>query len=73
MRRTRSRTFQVGDLVLRLEQDRRGMHKLSPPWTGPYIISRVLGKDAYYLVDTRGKKLDVHRLWNVNLLWRFYA
>ena len=64
-RRTHSRTFQVSDLVLRLEQDRRGMHKLSPPWTGPYVVNRVLGKDAYYLTDTRpdanGKKIDVNR------------
>ena len=71
-RRTRSRTFQVGDLVLRLEQDRRGMHKLSPPWTGPYIINRVLGKDAYYFTDPRpgtsGKKCDIKRPWNINLL-----
>ena len=72
-RRTRSRTFQVGDLVLRLIQDRKGMHKLSPPWEGPFVISRVLGKDAYYLFDTRGKQHDVHRPWNINLLWRFYA
>ena len=49
------------------------MHKLSPPWEGPFIISRILGKDAYYLFDTRGKQHDVHRPWNVNLLRRFYA
>jgi transposase InsO family protein len=30
-RRVRSRTFQEGDLVLRLIQDKTGMHKLSPP------------------------------------------
>ena len=31
-----------GDLVLRLQQDNRGRHKLSPPWEGPYIIAEVL-------------------------------
>ncbi|XP_051190507.1 uncharacterized protein [Lolium perenne] len=31
-RRVRGRSFQVGDLVLRLIQDKKGMHKLSPPW-----------------------------------------
>ena len=31
-RRIRTRTFQEGDLVLRLVQIRKGMHKLSPPW-----------------------------------------
>ena len=30
-RRIRSRTFQEGDLVLRLVQNKEGMHKLSPP------------------------------------------
>ena len=31
-RRVRTRTFQEGDLVLRLTQSQAGMHKLSPPW-----------------------------------------
>jgi hypothetical protein len=29
------------------------MHKLSSPWEGPFIISWVLGNEAYYLIDTR--------------------
>src|SRR4051812_597999 len=29
-RRVKTRTFQEGDLVLRLVQDKKGMHKLSP-------------------------------------------
>ena len=28
----KTRTFQEGDLVLRLIQDQTDMHKLSPPW-----------------------------------------
>ena len=31
-RRVRTRTFQEGDLVLRLIQDQTDMHKLSTPW-----------------------------------------
>ena len=31
-RRFKTRTFQEGDLVLRLIQDQTNMHKLSPPW-----------------------------------------
>ena len=27
--------------MLRLRQDNRGRHKLSPPWEGPYIIAKV--------------------------------
>jgi transposase InsO family protein len=77
-RRVRSRTFQEGDLVLRLIQKKQGMHKLSPPWEGPFVISKVLGKDSYYLVDVRGNEddsepADVERPWNVNLLRRFYS
>ena len=50
------------------------MHKLSPPWEGPLAIGRVLGNDAYYLIDVRGDdKLDVKRPWNVNLLRKFYS
>jgi transposase InsO family protein len=78
-RRVRSRSFQEGDLVLRLIQDKKGMHKLSPPWEGPFAISRVLGNDAYYLTDVRkndkGEPLtrEFERPWNVNLLRRFYT
>ena len=52
-RRVRTRTFQEGDLVLRLIQDTKGMHKLSPPWEGPFVIKKVLGNDSYYLADVR--------------------
>nr|XP_051211286.1 uncharacterized protein LOC127328751 [Lolium perenne] len=75
----RSRSFQEGDLVLRLIEDKKGMHKLSPPWEGPFAISRVLGNDAYYLTDVRkednGEPLtrEVERPWNINLLRRFYT
>ena len=31
-RRVKTRTFQEGDLVLRLIQGQTDMHKLSPPW-----------------------------------------
>ena len=73
-RRVRTRTFQEGDLVLRLAQDKKGMHKLSPPWEGPFAIGRVLGNDAYYLIDIRGDgQLEVGRPWNVNLLRKFYT
>ena len=41
-RRVRTRTFQEGDLVLRLIQDQTDMHKLSPPWEGPFVVSKNL-------------------------------
>ena len=80
-RKVRPRSFQEGDLVLRLTQRTAGQHKLSLPWEGPFIISKVLGNDSYYLIDTqkpRAHKRDdsgkeTERPWNANLLRRFYS
>jgi hypothetical protein len=44
------RRFQEGDLVLRLRQGTEGRHKLTPPWERPFIVSRALHNDAYYLI-----------------------
>ena len=73
--------FREGDLVLRLVQRTAGMHKLSPPWEGPFIISKALKNGAYYLVDA--KELDQFgvdrageeskRPWNVALLRPFFT
>ena len=41
-RRVKTRTFQEGDLVLRLIQDQTDMQKLSPPWEGPFVVSKNL-------------------------------
>ena len=35
------RSFVVDDMVLRRRQKTDGMHKLSSPWEGPYIIKAV--------------------------------
>ena len=80
-RKVRPRSFQEGDLVLRLIQRTAGQHKLSAPWEGPFIISKVLGNDAYYLIDAqkpRARKRDdsgkeTEHPWNANLLRRFYS
>ena len=48
-------------MVLRLVQRKAGHHKLSPPWKGPFIVSKALHNDAYYLIDAqkpRKKKKD---------------
>jgi hypothetical protein len=29
------------------------IYKLSPPWEGPFIVSRVLGNGAYYLINAQ--------------------
>jgi hypothetical protein len=58
-RRVRSRTFREGDLVLHLIQDKKGMHKLSPPWEGSFVVSRVLGNDSYYQMTRPNPKLGM--------------
>jgi hypothetical protein len=50
-RRVRKCSFKEGDLVLRLKQKK--LHKLSPPWEGPFVISTALLNGSYYLVDIR--------------------
>jgi transposase InsO family protein len=69
-RRVRSRGFQVGDLVLRLRQDARGRHKLTPPWGGPFIIAKILKPGTYKLANDRGEVYN--NAWNIQQLRRFY-
>ena len=67
--------------MLRLIQDTKGRHKLSSPWEGPFIVSRVLLNNAYYLIDTREPKkgqadtsfTETERPWNADLLCPFHA
>ena len=76
--RVRSHTFQEGDLVLRLIQDQAGMHKLSPPWEGPFVISKNLNNGSYYLIDIQEHKKshtseeETKRPWNIAHLWFYY-
>jgi transposase InsO family protein len=69
-RRVRPRGFQVGDLVLRLRQDTRGRHKLTPPWEGPFIIAKILKPGTYKLANDRGEVYS--NAWNSQQLHRFY-
>ena len=55
-RRVKTRAFQEGDLVLRLIQDQTDMRKLSPPWEGPFVVSKNLNNGSYYLIDVRDHK-----------------
>jgi hypothetical protein len=75
------RRFQEEDLVLWLRQGTTGWHKLTPPWEGPFIVSRALHNDAYYLIDAQTPKKDkvdrsreeTKRPWNIALLHPFYS
>ena len=68
-RRLRARTFNKGDLVLRLIQEK--VHKLSPQWEGSFIISEVIGGGAYTLKNPKTNE-DVGNPWNVANLRLFY-
>jgi hypothetical protein len=61
----------VGDLVLRLRQDARGRHKLTPPWEGPFIIAKILKPGTYKLANSQGEVYS--NAWNIRQLCRFYA
>ena len=67
--RLRTRVFNVGDLVLRLKQEK--VHKLAPQWEGPYIISEVIGGGAYRLKNPKTDE-DVGNPWYVANLRLFY-
>ncbi|KAM0924514.1 hypothetical protein ACQ4PT_004846 [Festuca glaucescens] len=69
-RRLRPRSFQVGDLVLRLTQDSH--EKLESPWLGPYIITEVIEGGAYRIKDKKTGIAEPNP-WNVAQLRRFYA
>jgi hypothetical protein len=69
-RGVRSRDLQVGDLVLRLRQDARGRHKLTPPWEGPFIIAKILKPETYKLANGQGEVYN--NAWNIRQLRRFY-
>jgi hypothetical protein len=68
-RRIWPRGFQVGDLVLRLQQDARGRHNLTPPWEGPFIIAKILKPGTYKLANDRGEVYS--NAWNIEQLHRF--
>jgi hypothetical protein len=67
--------------VLRLKQGTEGRHKLTPPWEGPFIVSRALHNDTYYLIDAQAPKKDkvdrsgeeTKQPWNIALLRPFYS
>jgi hypothetical protein len=48
-RNVREWSFNMGDLVLRRIQSTKGMHKLSAPWEGPFIVMEVVSPSTYRL------------------------
>jgi hypothetical protein len=48
-RNIKETSFNVGDLVLRRIQKIDGMHQLSAPWEGPFIVTEVINPSTYRL------------------------
>jgi len=69
-RNVKGRSFTVGDLVLRRKQKTEGLHKLSSPWEGPYVVKEVTRPGSYRLCDLDG--IDVPNSWHIEHLIRFY-
>ena len=69
-REVRAKTYNVGELVLRLPEKRKD--KLKPKWEGPFIIDEVLTGGAYRLRNASGNRLELNP-WNAARLRRFYA
>jgi len=69
-RNVQERDFNIGNLVLRRIQSTTGTHKLSSPWEGPFIVSRVVVAGTYCLQRQDGT--DVSNPWNIEHLRHFY-
>ena len=65
----RPRQFQVVDLVMRKAHPYQLENKLSPKWTGPFIITEALGNGTYRLETLQGGAIP--RTWNATNL-KFY-
>ncbi|KAL0462910.1 UNVERIFIED_CONTAM: hypothetical protein Slati_0178600 [Sesamum latifolium] len=70
-KRVKSRSFQVGDSVLRRADTLKPIGKLDPTWEGPYKVTSVIGRGAYELEDPEGRPLP--RPWNVHNLKKYFA
>ena len=55
-RNVKSRAFQEGDLVLRVDQ--KQPHKLAPAWEGPFIITKVLHNGERCQEDVRATLVE---------------
>ena len=69
-REVRAKTYNVGELVLRLPDKKKD--KLKPKWEGPFIIDQVLTGGAYRLCNASDNRLEPNP-WNAARLRRFYA
>ena len=69
-REVRAKTYNVGELVLRLPEKKKD--KLKPKWEGPFIIDEVHTGGAYRLRDASDNRLEPNP-WHAARLRRSYA
>lgn len=69
-RRVREHSFVVGDLILPRATQSKKNGKLTPPWEGPFYISRVIWPGNYNISTMSGHEYD--NGWNIQQLRRFY-
>ena len=70
----RTRTFKVGDWVLRRvfqNTKEAGAGKLGPTWEGPYLITKVVGHGAYKLRTKEGR--EINNSWNAIHLKQYHS
>jgi hypothetical protein len=70
----KEKSFQVGDLVWKTilplgARDRR-FRKWSPSWEGPFMVTRVIPGNAYFMESLKGEPLP--KAINGKCLKRFY-
>jgi hypothetical protein len=64
-RNVRETSFNVGNLVLRRIQKTDGMHKLSAPWEGPFIVTEVIIPSTYRLQWDDGQGVPTPGMWSI--------
>ena len=69
-REMQAKTYNVGDLVLRLSVKKKD--KIKPIWEGPFIIDEVLTGGAYRLRNASDNRIEPNP-WNAAQLQRFYG
>jgi len=69
-RNVKDHSFVVGDLVLRWKTNQEGMHKLSTPWEGPFVVVEVTRPTSYRLAHPDGTR--VPNSWHIDKLRCFY-
>ena len=69
-RNVKDRSFVVGDLVLKWKTSQEGMHKLSTPWEGPFVVAKITRPTSYRLAYPNGTRLP--NSWYIDKLRCFY-